>query len=174
MSTATATLFDTGVWRVDPARSAIGFSVPHWGIATVEGRFHAFSGRLERTDCGVRVHGRVSVRSLETGSAARDRILRDELFNAGRWPAIEFSGYTAAPAAGQEWLLVGTLTIHGVARPVVLRGTPEPLADGAVRIVFEAEIPRSELGISLSLAGALLVADAVQVSCDVLLQRDPH
>jgi polyisoprenoid-binding protein YceI len=173
MSTATATLFDTGVWRVDPASSDIGFSVPHWGIATVEGRFGAFSGRLERTDCGVRIDGRVSVRSLETGDGARDRVLRDKLFNAGRWPAIEFSAYTAAPAPGEEWLLVGTLTIHGVARPVVLRGTPEPLADDIVRITLETEIPRSELEFALSLAGALLVDDAVQVSCDVLLRRDP-
>jgi len=59
MTTATHALFDTGVWRVDPARSHIGFAIRHLRVATVRGRFGTFTGRVQNTGDGLRIDGHV-------------------------------------------------------------------------------------------------------------------
>jgi polyisoprenoid-binding protein YceI len=174
MITTTPALFDTGVWRVDPARSHVGFSVGHLRFATVQGRFRAFSGRLASTDHGVRIDARVSARSVDTGDGARDRHLRDDLFAAARWPAIEFGAYCGAPAPDEDWYLLGTLTIRDVARPIVLRATTEPLADDdVVRVALEGEFSGAQFGLVLREGDRLLAGDTVRVSGNVVLRRDP-
>jgi polyisoprenoid-binding protein YceI len=177
MTTAThALLFDTGVWRVDPARSHVGFAIRHLRVATVRGRFGTFTGRIRNTGDGLRIDGHVEARSVDTGERVRDERLRTGFFAAQRFPLIEFGARCVAPAPGQHWLVAGTLTIRDALRPVVLRATTEPLGDDAIRVVLDGEIRRSDFGLdwaALREAGRLLVADRVQLRAGIVLTREP-
>src|SRR5215208_7277412 len=92
-SSATATLVPTGTWTVDPAHSAVGFSVKHLGIATVRGRFEEFEGTLEIGEdlSTARAYGTPQVSSINTDEAARDEHLRSaDFFGAEANPELIF------------------------------------------------------------------------------------
>jgi polyisoprenoid-binding protein YceI len=98
-----------------------------------------------------------------------------EFFDAERFPMIELGARCPVPAAGEEWLLAGTLLVRDVLRPVVLRATAEPIDDDTVRVVLHGDISRSEFGLdwsALRQAGRLLAGDRVQLRAEVVLTRD--
>ena len=167
MPTRIETIVEPGVWRIDRSRSTVAFRVRHFGVATVCGHFQSFDGRIEAGADGLRVEGRVDVASVDSGHPVRDERLRAEFFDAARHPAITLR------ASGVE-LLRGTLTIHGVSRPVELALTVEALEDGSPRLRAEATLQRSDFGLewdALRQAGRLLVSDEVRLVADVVLRR---
>jgi polyisoprenoid-binding protein YceI len=172
MLTAPTTLFETGTWHVDPARSYLGFAIRHLRVATVRGRFGAFSGELAHTGDGLRIAGWADTASVDTGDGVRDERLRSGFFLSDEHPLIELGVRCTEPAPGADWMLGGTLSIRGVTRPVVLRAVAEPLRDGEVRVVLAGTIKRSEFGLdweALRDAGRLLVGDKVQISAGLVL-----
>src|SRR4051794_17550482 len=80
-----------GVWKVDPARSTIGFKAKSmWGLAPVKGRFKEFSGDGQITDAQT-VFGRIDIKvaSLDTGIRKRDDHLRSaDFFEVEKFPDI--------------------------------------------------------------------------------------
>jgi polyisoprenoid-binding protein YceI len=167
MSVFTPTLLQTGIWQADPDRSSVAFRVRHFGVATVRGRFDAFTARVSADDA-LRVEGHVDVASVESGNEIRDRRLRDEFFDASRHPSIALTG----EIRGHR--LHGALTIRGATRPIVFDVTVVALADDAVRVRAQGKIRRSEFGLewdALRDAGRLLVADEVAFAVDVVLTR---
>jgi len=172
LTVASPPLFETGTWHVDPERSYLGFAVRHLRVATVHGRFRAFSGKLTQTGDGVKIAGRVATASIDTGDAVRDDRLRNGFFRCDEHPLIELGARCTTPSADQEWIVAGTLGICGVVRPVVLRAMAEPLRDDAVRVVLAGAIRRSEFGLewgALRDTGRLLVADTVRLSAGIVL-----
>jgi polyisoprenoid-binding protein YceI len=148
--------------RLDTSQSTIGFHIRHMGVATVHGEFTSFSGSVE-PDGGRLV---VDAASVDTGDSIRDRRLREEFFDAGSFPTIEFR------TDGIADTMRGELTICGVTRPVDLHVVAEPLADDRVRIRAEGRIRRSDFGLdwdALRKAGRLIVADHVRLHADVVL-----
>jgi polyisoprenoid-binding protein YceI len=151
---------------LDPARSSIGFTIRHMGVATVRGEFTSFHGDLD--DDGARLS--VDAASVDTGNAVRDGRLRDEFFDAERFPALTFR----ADRLGKT--IHGELTICGVTRPIALKADVERLEDHSVRLRAEGRIRRTDFGLdwdALRQAGRLLVADHVRVTADVVLTRRP-
>lgn len=74
-----------------------------------------------------KVHLTIStdLRTLKTDNALRDQHMRDTLLEVGRFPRATFtaSEFRPAPGAkmeGGEGTLSGTLTLHGIERPVSL------------------------------------------------------
>lgn len=91
-----------GAWRVDPARSRVGFTIRHLGVATVRGDFTSFAARVDVHDGAVSVDGQVDAGSVESGDGIRDGRLRAEFFAVGRFPAIVFRADGPVPAAGRS------------------------------------------------------------------------
>lgn len=98
---------DGGEWRLDPARSNVEFSVPHfWGLVSVKGRFTRYQGilNLERRPA---VQLTIEADSLDTGNRRRDRHLRSaDFFDVANHPQVRFMSDTAA-------LENGTLRVRG-------------------------------------------------------------
>jgi polyisoprenoid-binding protein YceI len=164
MSVLTATPLKAGVWKADPARSALGFRVRHFGVATVRGRFDAFAARVD----ALRVDGRVDVAKVATGNQIRDRRLRDEFFGAADYPSIALTG----EIRGHR--LHGELTIRDVTRPIAFDVTVAALDDDAVRVRAHGKLRRTGFGLeweALREAGRLLVADEVAFALDLVLTR---
>lgn len=168
-------LVPTGAWRVDPARSTVGFRVRHLRLATVGGRFREFSCGIDHEPGGnVHARGSVEVGSIDTGDAIRDEHLRARQFlDAQRWPQIRLDSHSIEPANG-GFAVSGTLTIKGVERPIELVATAEPLDSAAVRLRAEGTIRRRDFGLDwpgLLDAGRIIVGDRIEVELDIVATR---
>jgi polyisoprenoid-binding protein YceI len=165
----------TGTWRVDRSRSNVDFLIRHLGVATVRGTFTSFDGSIADHGPQIAIAGRVDVGSVDTGDEIRDRRLRDEFFEAERFPVISFEAVTATPVMTANWRLDDArLTIRDTTRPFALAITPEILDDATVRLRLDGRLTRSEFGLewgALRKAGRLLVADHLRVVADIVIER---
>lgn len=99
---------------------------------------HTVTGVMQAgaTLAGVRGYVEAPVSTLVTQNDRRDRDLNKSM-ESGRYPMIRFDlervVVTSEAATHAEVVLGGTLTLHGVAKPVELPATVERLA-GAVRV----------------------------------------
>jgi polyisoprenoid-binding protein YceI len=143
MGTTTSRLVEHGLWRIERTRSTIAFSIRHFGVATMRGRFASFAGDVRAEEDGLHVEGLVDVASIETGTSVRDARLRSEFFDVERHPTISLR----ASAAPDERHLRGELTIRGVTRPIALALTGDVADDGTVRLRGKGKLRRSDFGL---------------------------
>jgi polyisoprenoid-binding protein YceI len=177
-STATSTLIPTGTWVVDPAHSAVGFSVKHLGIATVRGRFEKFEGTLEIGDdlSNARAYGTAQVDSINTDEPARDEHLRStDFFGAEANPELRFESTAIRPLDEETFDIEGNLTLNGVTNPVTLKGEfqgaeTDPWGNDRVGIEVIGQIKRSDWNMTFNQAlgsGNLLVGEKVTLNLDI-------
>lgn len=173
---AATTPIPQGTWQVDPVHSSVEFHVKHLGIATVKGQFKAFEGTLEVGAEGARAFGTVDVASVDTREPQRDEHLRSaDFFEVERFPTIEFESTAIRPLDEDEFEIDANLTIHGVTRPVTLKGTFEGAEtdhQGKDRVGVSAstQINRSDFEMKFNAAlgsGNLVVSDKVKILVEV-------
>ena len=182
MTTATLEQATRTNWVIDPTHSLVEFSAKHLMITTVKGRFGGVRGAIGLdavTPSRSSVEVTIDAASVDTRVEQRDQHLRSaDFLDVERYPDITFrslrvEGPTAAP--GDEFRLIGTLTIHGVAREVALAATFEGQAKdpwGGQRVSFSAttKIDRRDFGLTWSQAletGGLLVGNEIKISLEV-------
>ena len=177
-----ATLIPTGTWAVDPAHSAVGFSVKHLGIATVRGRFEEFEGTLEIGDdpSTARAFGTAQVNSINTDETARDEHLRSaDFFGAEANPELRFESTSVRPLDEDTFEIEGNLTMNGVTNPVtftaVIEGTEtDPWGNDRVGLEVTGRVNRSDWNMTFNQAlgsGNLLVGEKVTLSLDISAVR---
>jgi len=167
-------------WTLDPAHSAVTFSVKHMMITTVRGSMPIAdldldfdSGGIE--DSSVRVS--LDARSIDTGQETRDQHLRSEDFlKTEEFPTIDFvSTRVERDASGGGGKIHGDLTIRGTTRPIVLDAQFAgivPNMQGGQRAAFCAstKINREEFGLTWNVAleqGGLLVSKEIKIEIDI-------
>jgi len=167
-----------GTWAIDPVHSTIGFQVKHLGIANVRGEFTDFNGSLTLDGSGTgSITGTVKVESVDTRNEQRDAHLRSaDFFEAETYPEITFSSTNISPITDGEFTVTGDLTIHGVTRPVTLKGEveghEESGMEGEERVGLSAtgKISRKDFDIKFDAAlgsGNKVVSDEVKLLLDV-------
>ena len=165
---------------VDPAHTSVLFHVRHL-FTSVTGRFQAFDGTIvydEKNPAKTEVQGSIDAASINTNVEKRDNHLRSaDFFNVAQYPKLTFqsSGVTDLDTSGRKGKMAGTLTLHGVARPVVLDVSflgkgKDP--GGKERAGFHGTttINRKDFGLTWNTAlesGGLLVGDEVTIDLDV-------
>jgi polyisoprenoid-binding protein YceI len=141
-------------YAVDQAHSAVVFRVSHLGLSWTYGRFKDLSGTFSvdaRDPAATRFELSARVESVDTDNAQRDQHLKSpDFFNAKQFPAITFKSTSAKPVDG-GYEVAGTLTLHGVTKPltIVLKGgrTAEfPKGVQRTGYVGEFTIKRSDFG----------------------------
>ncbi|HET7451756.1 MAG TPA: YceI family protein [Thermoanaerobaculia bacterium] len=139
-------------YRFVPAQSSITFEVPT-SFHVIQGKVDAWHGSVavEPEPPGV-LQARIVVRAdgLETGKAKRDLEFRDKMFEAARFPEIVFEGASykgnlskVDPGAVTTVEVTGTLTMHGVSKPIQTSIECAVLPDhvvvaGAVSVVWKS------------------------------------
>ena len=133
-------------WGIDKAHSSVYFDIRHT-YATVRGQFNDFSGTVNFDSDNLEV-GQVSfevkTKSVNTGIPNRDNHLRsEEFFSVKKFPAMRFESTGVKRKEGNQYTLVGNLTIKGVTNkidiPLTYFGTREnPLKKGQMVAGFEA------------------------------------
>jgi len=117
----------------------------------------------------LRVAARVPVRSFESGNAMVDALFRRAL-DADRYPEVEFRGQAKARAGRGQFAvqLEGTITVHGVARPI---SVPVQVVREKGLVFVKAAFPvdLDAFGVPAPRLGALEVGRRVQIELHALL-----
>lgn len=166
-----------GTYQIDASHSELGFTVRHTGIAKVRGRFTGVEGTFTVAEpfSDSRVDVTIDAASVSTGNEQRDAHLTSpDFWDAATRPTWNFVS-TGVQGEGEEFTLLGDLTINGVTRPVELAVEYNGAAngpDGVLRTGFSAtgEISRKDFGLTWNAAletGGVLVGDKVTITLDV-------
>lgn len=166
-----------GTWSIDSDHSEVAFSVRHMMLSKVRGRFNSFSGTISTgaTPEQSSVHAEIALESITTGNEQRDAHLRSpEFFGIDEHPTMSFTS-TAVRPDGDDWVIVGDLTLKGVTKRVELATEllgVGPDAFGGTRAGFAAHttINRHDFGVSWNAAiegGGVVVGDKVEIHLDI-------
>jgi len=143
---------ERGAWRIDPARTHIGFVVDAVGFPRTQGEFRAFSGRLSVDfDRPAASHVAFTVRSdsIEVGSSSFDDTLRGSNFlDAQRFPDIHFESTQVEKRDDSTIELTGDLTLLGVTRPLTVEVAVKRLGGARLSFVAHAHIDRLAYGMN--------------------------
>lgn len=182
MSTAVITPLSTGTWELDPSHSTVGFTVRHLGFSKVRGGFSDYQGTVvvgdELADSKAEVT--IQAASFFSGDEGRDEHVRGEDFlDVEQHPTLTFVTTGVRHVAGDEYVIVGDLTIRGVTQQVEL--ATEFLGEdvdpfGNTKAGFEAstEIDREAFGLTWNAAlesGGVLVGKKVTINLEVQLTK---
>lgn len=169
-------------YTIDPAHSSAQFSVRHMMISNVRGGFGGVKGTVvydpeNPSESSIEVE--IDAATINTLEAQRDAHLKSaDFLDVERYPVITFKSNKVEPAGSDEWKVTGGLTIHGVAREVVLHveGPSDESKDpwGNIRMGVSArtKIKRSDFGLTWNAAletGGFLVGDDLKIELEVSL-----
>ena len=175
---STTTSAPAGTWNIDPAHSNVTFQVKHLGIATVRGVFTEFEGTLELGDdlSAAKAYGTVKTASVDTKESSRDEHLRSaDFFDAEQYPELSFTSTEIKGVDEDELEITGDLTIHGVTKPITLKGEvtgtdTDPWGNDRVALEVAGKLNRGDYGMTFNQAlgsGNMLVSDQVKLNVDI-------
>lgn len=174
--------FITGTWKIDPAHSTLAFTVKHLAISKVRGTFERFDVTVTTSPDGRHeVEAVVDVPSVSTNQVQRDAHLRtSDFFLVDEFPTATYRA-TRGTWEGDDFTLIGELTLRGVARDVVLVGEFGGVitdAQGQTRAGATAHttINRHDFGVSWNAAleaGGLTLGDDVKIDVDIQVVLQP-
>lgn len=165
----TSVAIPTGTWTIDPVWSSLEFEVRKLGLMTVKGRVPGFTGTIHGGE-KPSIEGSVDVSSITTFDETRDGHLQSpDFFDVARYPTLRFES-TSVELLGDELVVEGKLTIRGVTKPVVLRGSyvgtaVDPFGNDRIGLELSTTVDRTEFGLEwnapLPSGGFLLPNDVV-------------
>jgi polyisoprenoid-binding protein YceI len=116
-------LAQTSTWVADPMHSEVDFTVTHLTISNVHGRFGKIDATVVYDAANVTkssVKATIDISTVDTGEEARDKHLKTpDFFDAANFPTATFVS-TGVSKSGNNLIVNGNLTLHGVTKPVTL------------------------------------------------------
>ena len=168
----------SGSYTVEPYHTRVAFVVDHMGFTNWYGDFTGVTGTLE-LDAKAPAHSQVAI-TMPTSSIATTNAKLDEELRAADWldaaafPRISFVSARVVSAGKGAARIYGTLTLHGVSRPVVLaakfHGAGTNPMSKAYTVGFDAtaHILRSDFGVTKYLP---LIGDKVDIVISAAFER---
>jgi polyisoprenoid-binding protein YceI len=112
------------IWKMDARHSRIQFMVRHLMISNVIGEFTRYEGTVESSEADfsdAKISFEADVDSIFTGNAQRDGHLKSvDFFDAGAFPTIKFVSKEIKKLDGENYKLLGDLTMRDKSLPVML------------------------------------------------------
>jgi polyisoprenoid-binding protein YceI len=165
----------TGDYKIDPGHSLIGFSVRHFEISFVRGRFKEFNGMIRYDAADVTkstVEFTAKTESIDTGVAGRDNHLRTaDFFDAAKFPELTFKSSRIERKTNNAYVLHGDFTLKGVTKQISFPFT----MTGAVKdnrgntrfgVAAETKLNRRDYGITW---GASMASGGLNVGNEVMI-----
>ena len=150
-------------------------------VSTVRGQFRKVTGRVLLDEAQLtrsRIEVEIDASSLVTGEPKRDDHLRSaDFFDVEKYPKLTFRS-THIEGRGEEFVVTGELTMHGVSRQVTLKveSLSPPMKDPYGRLVrgvsAVGKLNRKDWGLGWNAAletGGVLVGDEVKLQIDAEL-----
>jgi len=168
-------------WVIDASHSEVQFKVKHLVITTVTGNFTEFSGTVESGDTfeNAKVSFEANIASINTNSEQRDGHLKSaDFFDAEKFPKLLFNA-TKFSKKGDNFEVVGDLTIKGVTKSVTLAveygGTAnDPWGNTKAGFEITGKINRKDFDLGWNApteAGGVLVSEEVKLIANVQLLK---
>ena len=166
-------------YTVDPDHSTIGFKVRHLGISSVLGKFGKVDGEFSfdpKNVAASKAKATIVASTIDTENEKRDKHLRgEEFFNVDKFPEIKFVSKEIKDINGNEFKVVGDLTIHGVTKQIELNSeftgaTTDPWGNERSAFDAQAKIDRRDFGLTWNKvleAGGVLVGDEVKIVLNI-------
>lgn len=164
-------------WTIDTAHTTVGFVARHMGLSKVRGQFTEFRGEIEgdpKDITSARGRFEIDLASIETGNADRDAHLKSaDFFDVEKHPTMVFTSKSVTPD-GDDYKVVGDLTIKGVTKEVTLRYEhggegQDPYGNRKIGGTLTSTIKRSEWGLTWNVpldSGGWLVSDNITIEID--------
>lgn len=167
-----------GTYAIDPSHTEVSFVARHAMVTKVRGYFRDVEGQVVVADDfdASTANATMKVASVDTGNEDRDAHLKSaDFFDADTTPEITFVSTGIKDVQGDDFVLVGDLTIKGITKPVELKAEYEGTAQdpfGNTRIGFSAktEVEREDWGLTWNAAletGGVLVSKKITLALDV-------
>jgi polyisoprenoid-binding protein YceI len=181
-SRAAASVGSPSTWKIDPTHSDLSFSIRHF-VSRVRGQFGVWTGTIvadpnDWSTASVEVTAQTA--TIDTNNERRDADLRSpNHFDAEANPTITFRSTKVTRFAGDSVAVAGNLTIHGITKPVVLRGRLNGITGvpGKRRAGFEAEtvVTRKDFDMTWNrvVEGSSMLGDEVKIEIDVAAVEQP-
>lgn len=157
-------------YTIDPNHTNVIWFANHFGFSNPSGKFAAVSGTLtldEANPANSKVSVSIATATLMTGIAKFDEHLKSaDFFDVAQYPAANFVSNQVEITGSDTAKVHGTLTLRGVAKPVVLDVKLNKIGEFPMNhkktAGFSAStiLKRSDFGMSYGLPG---VADDVKV-----------
>ena len=171
-------------WTIDPVHSSVEFSLDYMGFSTYRTGFRLLEGSLAfdaARPAASSVNASIQVASIDvTNDRLMSRLMDPDLLGGKDHPTITFKSTRVEALDPTHWNVTGDLTIHGVARPVVL--DTRYLGQGMhpfskkIAAAFRAgtAIDRRDFGVTWNAAmdtGGAYLGERVQISLGILALR---
>jgi len=164
--------------------SSVEFSLDYMGFSTYRTGFRALEGSLEfdpARPAASSVNASIQVASIDvTNDRLLSRLMDPDLLGGKEHPTITFKSARVETVDPAHWKVTGDLTIHGVARAVVLDtrylGQAKHPFSGKIAAAFRAEtaIDRRDFGVSWNAAmdtGGAYLGEQVKISLVIMAVR---
>ena len=140
--------------HIDPTHSHVSFAIRVLGATTTRGRFHVLRGQLsldEQNPASSWVEAEVDAASIDTRNRLRDAHLRSAAFFAVKqYPTIVFHSTHVEHVSGQDYKVTGSLTLHGVTKPVTFDVTypgQQTIIGAPAGLTAKARVNRHDFGL---------------------------
>ncbi|KAB2826642.1 MAG: YceI family protein [Candidatus Dadabacteria bacterium] len=166
-------------YAIDPDHSQVIFKVKHMGISTVTGRFDLMEGSYTFDDKDISnssVETTIQTASVNTNKQKRDDHLKSpDFLNVDKYPTITFKSKEIRKDDGDDFTIVGDLTINGVTKQVELDAeyggkAVDPMGNERTAFTAETKIDRKDFGLTWNKTldtGGLVVGDDVKIELEV-------
>jgi polyisoprenoid-binding protein YceI len=157
-------------WTADHAKSKVGFTV-QWSGEAFTATFKSWNADIHFDPADL-AHSRVSV-TIDLSSEFSDFDENDQGlkgaqgFETSKFPAAKFEATKFTHGQGNAYVANGTLTLHGVSRPVTLPFTLD-IKGNTAHVVGKTQLLRPDFALARGeFAGETPIAHAVTVSIDL-------
>jgi|SRR5437868_1188630 len=166
-----------GTYVIDTSHTTVGFVVKHMMVSKVRGSFDKFSGSVTIAENPLESSATLTIdaASINTKSSDRDGHLRsDDFLSTETFPELTFRSTRVAGHSGNDFTLVGDLTVHGVTKEIELTveyngAGVNPWGQPVWGFSIATEIDREEFGLTWNAAletGGVLVGKKIKIEIE--------
>jgi polyisoprenoid-binding protein YceI len=111
------------IYYVDNTHSSIQFTVTFMALTEVSGRFDRFGGNFVLNESDMtksKIELFIDASSVNTALDVRDADLRNDFFEAVKYPIIKFVSKSIHRSGGKQFEVRGDFTMHGVTKEMTI------------------------------------------------------
>ena len=165
-------------YAIDASHSSVSFKVRHMMVSKVVGNFDTFSGTLEYEEGKPQdwsVEAVIDMATVYTNDDKRDEHLRSpDFFDVETHAEMTFRS-TGVRADGDDYVLMGELTLMGVTRSVELELEPngeitDPWGNHRAGFTAEGKLDRRDFGMSWNKTmdkGGIVVGNGISIFLEI-------
>ena len=173
-------VLDAGSWSLDAGHSRLGFTVKHMEISETVGQFEKFDVKITTPNADfsdATIELTAEAKTVNTYLSMRDdHLLSADFFDVEKHPTITFKSTSVKKAKGNNYVIKGDFTMHGVTKTVVLAGvhngtTKNRAGADLAGLKISGLIKRSEYGVGVTMPNTV-VADEIYLNADLEVSKN--